>query len=247
MSSVALALVPWLALAAPPPPGPPVATGFLFKEVLVAEKKFAYCVYVPPEYAADQRWPVILFLHGSGQCGTDGLSQTEIGLPRIARKRRARCPAIVVMPQCPPGAAWEGDMARMALRCLEQTSTEYNLDPHRVYLTGLSLGGAGCWLIGAAVPDRFAAIVPVCGFGDVALAPKLASTPVWCFHGELDERVPVDRSREMVAALRAAGGKVEYTELPSARHDIWDRVYDDPALWRWLLAQRREKLPGDPP
>ena len=226
---------------------PRVAAGFLFKEITFDQQTHAYCVYVPPEYAAEREWPVILFLHGSGERGRDGFLHTDLGLPRSIRRNRARCPAIVVMPQCPPGATWSGDTVRMALACLQQTSREYRLDPQRIYLTGLSLGGAGTWLIGAALPERFAALAPVCGFGDPRDAAKLAGVPIWCFHGSADKNVPVERAREMVSAIRAAGGNIQYTEYDGAGHDVWTRTYDDPAFWRWLLAQRRAPEPKSNP
>lgn len=225
-----------------------VATGFLFKTITVGEEEYAYSVYVPPEYTAEKRWPLILFLHGSGERGTDGLQQTEIGIGRAIRRRRAWIPAIVVMPQCRPGAAWTGKMAEMALRCVEQTSREYAIDPERLYLTGLSLGGHGTWLIGAQYAHQFAALVPICGFIELGpssgavkeIAPHLTDIPIWCFHGGADTNVPPEKSREVVAAVRAAGGEVKYTEYPGVAHNSWDRAYDERALWEWLFAQRRQ-------
>jgi predicted peptidase len=223
-------------------------TGFLYRTVALGEEKYAYCVYVPPEYTPDRAWPVILFLHGAGERGSDGLLQTDVGIGRAIRRHRELIPAIVVMPQCRPGLSWTGTMARVALLCLEQTSREYRLDRQRVYLTGLSLGGQGTWLIGAEYADYFAALVPICGFAELhgstglaeKLAPRLASVPVWCFHGSADPRVPVECSRQMVELIRAAGGSVRYTEYPEAAHNVWDRAYDDPELWKWLFAQRKE-------
>jgi predicted peptidase len=139
-------------------------------------------------------------------------------------------------------------MAFMALRCLEETSREYHLDPQRLYLTGLSLGGHGAWHIAAELPNRFAALVIICGFAELGestgeatrLAEHLTNLPIWCFHGEKDENVPVQKAREMVAAIKAAGGKIEYVEYPDGTHGIWDRVYDNREVWKWLFEQRRE-------
>lgn len=217
----------------------PIATGFLYKTVTFDKREYAYCVFVPPKYTPKKAWPVILFLHGSGERGQDGFRQTEVGLPQAIRRNHNRVPAIVVMPQCRRGQSWTGDMARLALQCVEKTSREYRLDKDRIYLTGLSLGGAGTWTIAAALPERFAAIAPICGFGDVRDAPKLAGVPVWCAHGALDDRVPVERSREMVAAVRAAGGDVTYKELPRGKHNVWKATYNDQEFWRWLFAQKR--------
>ncbi len=226
-------------------PAPP-ATGFLFKTLTVDKTTYAYSVYVPPEYTAERAWPVILFLHGAGERGEDGLVQTEVGIGTAIRRHRDLIPAIVVMPQCRPGQAWVGDMANMALACLDATTREYRVDPQRVYLTGLSLGGHGSWMIAAEQPTRFAAVVPVCGFvdrGDGAsqaakIAQRLAKVPIWCFHGEADRVVPVEHSRKMVDELRKAGADVRYTEVPGVGHDVWNPAYENPELWKWLFAQR---------
>lgn len=226
------------------------ATGFLYKALSFGEQTFAYCVYVPPEYSPDRAWPVILSLHGSGERGDDGLLQTDVGIARAIRRNRKLCSAIVVMPQCRPGVWWQDDMLDMALRCVEAASREYRCDPDRVYLTGLSMGGAGAWRLASRMPDAFAAVVPICGFygrPNVAASPeqleplatRLAGLPIWCFHGAADTSVPVERSREIVEAIRAGGGQVTYTEYPDGKHNVWDRAYGDTALWRWLLAQQR--------
>lgn len=226
----------------------PAAFGFLFKTVEIDGQRVAYCVYVPPEYTHERAWPVILFLHGAGERGADGLLPTEVGIGTAIRRHREWFPAIVVMPQCAAGDVWwsEGMMNR-ALRCVEAASRDYHMDPQRLYLTGLSLGGAGTWHLGARAARHFAALVPICGFVELGassgleaqVARELADVPTWVFHGALDDRVPVARSREMVAALRAAGGNVQYTEYPDGGHNVWDQAYADPALWRWLFAQRK--------
>jgi predicted peptidase len=249
-----IALMPTLTLSLANPDSQPasapaaLATGFLYRSVTIESEKYAYCVYVPPEYTPDKPWPVILFLHGSGERGDDGFLQTEIGIGRALRRNYRMIPAIVVMPQCRPNQPWVGPMAVMALRCLEETSREYHLDPQRVYLTGLSLGGHGAWNIAAELPGRFAALLIICGFADLGestgeaarLAARLTNVPIWCFHGQKDDAVPVQKAREMVAAIKAAGGKIEYVEYPDGTHGIWDRVYDNREVWRWLFEQRRE-------
>ncbi len=252
-----------LAFAQLPPPGPGMApetqpaaaapssatvTGFIRKTVSVDDQSYAYVVYVPPDYTPERPWPVILFLHGAGERGEDGFLQTDIGIGRAIRRHHRNIPAIVVMPQCRPNEAWVGPMAGMALRCVELTSREYNLDPRRVYLTGLSLGGHGAWMLAASYPDKWAAVVPICGFAEYAestglaekIAPRLTDIPIWCFHGAADKMVPVEKSRELVEAIKAAGGKsIWYTEYPNGNHNVWDKAYDDPELWRWLFAQER--------
>jgi predicted peptidase len=146
-------------------------------------------------------------------------------------------------------------MAEMAMRCLDETTRDYKVDPDRTYLTGLSMGGFGAWLVAERVPGRFAAVVPICGFYGQPnavtdaealgkMAENLRSTPIWCFHGALDTAVPVDRSREIVAAIRSAGGDVKYTEFADGQHDVWTRVYADATVWNWMLAQRRTPAGG---
>ncbi len=222
----------------------PVAdTGFLYKTVTSDEREYAYCVYVPPEYDPVRPWPTILFLHGSGERGSDGFLHTDVGIARTLRRNRKMIPAIVVMPQCVRGGTWtQPAMATMALRCLEDVSRHYHVDHDRLYLTGLSLGGGGVWYLAARVPTAWAAIVPVCAIpGDAAAAGRIAPIPCWAFHGEKDDRVPVGATRTMIDALKSAGGKPRYTEYPGGNHFIWNRVYDDRQLWRWLFEQRRAK------
>ncbi|MFH1747706.1 MAG: dienelactone hydrolase family protein [Planctomycetota bacterium] len=248
-----IALIPTLALLAPQESQPTapqrhaIATGFLHKTLSLGEAEYDYCVYVPPEYTPDKPWPVILFLHGSGECGRDGFLQTDVGIARAIRRYRYFFPAIVVMPQCRPGTSWSGPMAHMALASVEATSREYYLDADRLYLTGLSLGGQGTWLLGAQYADQFAALVPICGFVELGestgqaekLVPHLANMPIWCFHGDTDRSVPVVKAREMVKLLKAAGGQVKYTEYEGVSHNSWDRAYKTPELWQWLFTQRR--------
>lgn len=223
------------------------ATGFLYKTLTFEHETYAYGVYIPPDYTPDRPWPVILFLHGSGERGDDGLLQTDVGIGRAIRHNHRAIPAIVVMPQCRDKHDWVGPMSQLALRCIEQTSREYYLDPDRLYLTGLSLGGQGAWNLAARLPDRFAAVVPVCGFAELGpptglatrLAEHLTKVPIWCFHGDEDKAVPVEKGREMVEAVREAGGNIQYTEVKGGTHNVWDRAYGDRELWRWLFAQKR--------
>ncbi len=219
---------------------PAHASGFLFRKVTFESQDFPYCVFVPPSYTPQRAWPVILFLHGSGEAGDDGFLQTDVGIGRALRRYHRMIPAIVVMPQAPRQAQWTGTMSRMALRCVEETSRDYHLDPQRVYLTGLSLGGIGAWALAAELPDRFAAVVPICGVGDPDAAGRLKDLPIWAFHGSADDRVPVSGSREVVRALREAGSsKIQYTEIENGGHLIWDQAYADPQLWKWLFSQSR--------
>ena len=148
------------------------------------------------------------------------------------------------MPQCPDREDWSGANGAMAVKCVEATTREYSCDLSRIYITGLSLGGAGTWYIASKLPTVFAAVAPVCGFTGADDADRIATAlkdlPIWIFHGEKDGAVPVEESRRMAEFLRAKGAKVQYTEYEGANHGIWDRVYDDPEFWKWLFAQHRE-------
>jgi predicted peptidase len=216
-------------------------TGFLNRTVTHEGKSYPYVVYVPRDFTPDRKWPVVLFLHGAGERGSDGLKQSHVGLGAALRFHSERYPALAVMPQCAGGDRWSGAMAAQALAALDQTLAEFPVDADRQYLTGLSMGGYGSFLIASQHPERFAAVAAICGGGDpAAMAPKLKDLPLWVFHGDADTAVPVARSREMVEAIRAAGGtKLKYTEYPDVGHNSWDPAYADPELPKWLFAQKR--------
>jgi predicted peptidase len=248
-----------LLLLARPAGAQRVETGFLDRTVTVAGKSFRYQVYIPADYATRPTWPVILFLHGAGERGNDGLLQTTVGLGPAIRQAPGRFPAVVVFPQVPPDSQWVGTPAEMALAALAQTLAEFHGDRDRVYLTGLSMGGHGSWYLAYRHPELFAAIAPICGWvedpprfsGSVpvvppdsgpplpALARRLARTPVWIFHGEMDAVVPVTASREPAAALKAVSPDARYTEYLGLNHNSWDATYASDEFLRWLFAQRR--------
>ncbi|MDH5196060.1 MAG: alpha/beta hydrolase-fold protein [Gemmatimonadota bacterium] len=241
-------------------------TGFLDRRVTLDGSDYAYQVYVPAAYDPAAAWPVILFLHGMGERGSDGLFQTEVGLGRAVRRHPDRYPAIIVFPQTPTTATWQEVPGvpgppvgpRLALAALDRTLGEFHTDSTRVYLTGLSMGGNGSWYLAYHHPERFAALVVVCGYvsgrwGDlfppiapaaspdpfVAVAQRVSRIPVWIFHGEEDPVVPVSESRGMAAALQTLGTDVRYTELPGIGHEAWDPAYDGAAFATWLFTQRR--------
>jgi len=219
-------------------------TGFLDRTTRVADTTYRYVVYVPFDWTPDRAWPVILFLHGAGERGTDGLRQSEIGLGRAIRLNPDRVPAIVVFPQLPPDQRWLDEPADAAKQALDASIAEFHGDPRRLYLTGLSLGGYGVWHLALAHPGRFAALVPVCGGiastnKPGAVARALRHLPVWMFHGSADDIIPVNESRRMNAALRREGADVRYTEYKGVGHNSWERAYAEPELWRWLFTQRQ--------
>jgi predicted peptidase len=219
----------------------PVTTGFLNKTAAVDGVRYPYVVYVPQNYSPRKQWPVILFLHGSGERGSDGLIQTQVGLGAAIRMHPARYPALAVLPQCARDSnGWDGKMLDFALLALDQTLAEYTIDPARQYLTGLSMGGFGSWRIASLHPERFAAVVPICGGGEPkTMAKKLKGLPIWVFHGESDEVVLPARSQKMVEAIRAAGSEaIRYTLLPGIGHNSWDPAYNSKEFTDWLFSQR---------
>ena len=237
-------------------------TGFLDRRVSVAGQSHHYQVFVPFSYTPAQRWPVILFLHGAGERGDDGLLPTQVGLGAAVRQNAARFPAIIVFPQSPAESLWAGTTAQVAIAALEQVSREFQTDSDRVYLTGLSLGGNGVWYLAYRYPSRFAALIPICGFVTPffpttrpftpvippdsgapfdALARQLRRVPTWIVHGEIDGAVPVDQSRQAAAAFKAVGAPVQYLEIPGTNHNVWDATYGSPSLMSWLFAQRRSR------
>ena len=197
----------------------------------------SYLLYLPDGYKDDRsrRWPLVVFLHGAGERGDD-LNKVKLhGPPRYIAKGTSY-PFILLAPQCPEKRWWDADVI---LALLDRVAAAYRVDPDRVYLTGLSMGGFGTWEAAATAPRRFAAIVPICGGGDPATAPKLVHTPIWAFHGADDPVVPVARSRRMVDAVQAAGGDAKLTVYPDTGHDSWTRTYEDPRVFDWLLAHKR--------
>jgi len=230
-------------------------TGFLDRTVTVAGTEYKYQVFVPDNWTKKTKWPVILFLHGAGERGDDGLIQTEVGIGTAIRRYRSRFPAVIVMPQCRRNDWWaESNMADVAMATLAQAQKEFHGDPTRIYLTGLSMGGYGTWYLAGKYPGKFAAIVPICGG---VLVPDMArqqsaddnapyteaakkiggQTPVWIFHGGDDPVVPVTESRRMNDAMKALGGEVHYTEYPGVGHNSWEKAYAETELLTWMLSK----------
>ncbi len=217
-------------------------TGFLdcvYKDADGNEAK--YVLFVPKEYKADNDTPLILFLHGAGEKGTDGKKQMKAGLGPAVKKKADSFPFLVIFPQAEKGWQAGGADAKQALAILADVQKHYKVDAKRVYLTGLSMGGFGTWSLAAAYPKKWAAIVPICGGGNPKTAEKIKDIPCWCFHGDADPAVNVEQSRSMIEALKKAGGEPKYTEYPKVGHNSWDKAYATPELYEWLLKQ---KLPS---
>ena len=209
----------------------------------------------PPAVEPGRLHPLVLFLHGAGERGRDNEKQLKYLPSWMAEPSlRERHPCFLLAPQCREDERWvdvswvdkksepQGppttDMLA-AIAVLNDVMSREPVDPTRIYLTGLSMGGYGTWDLAARQPERFAAIMPICGGGDEATAPRLAKLPVWCFHGDADKAVPVERSRSMIAALEAAGGNPKYSELQGVGHDSWTPAYRDPAVLDWLFGQAK--------
>jgi predicted peptidase len=205
----------------------------------IRQVRLNYLLFLPGGYAADpqQRWPLVLFLHGLGETGSDVELVKKHGIPKIVEERRD-LPFIAVSPQCPYRFCWMSE-ADTLNALLDEIVASYAVDDDRVYLTGLSMGGYGAWHLAIQYPDRFAAVVPIAGGGDPGQVCALKDVPVWAFHGALDDVVDPGESQEMVAALEACGGDVQFTLYSGVTHDSWTQTYDNPELYEWLLNQVR--------
>ena len=212
--------------------------GFLAKSVKVNGKDVKYVVYVPPTYDPKTATPTIVFLNGMGECGTDGFRQITAGLGAAVMHDVDKWPFIIVFPQKQEsGAKWEDDAEQaVAMAALDAARRELNVDQSRLYLTGISQGGHGTWAIAAQHPDMFAAIAPICGWGTKEMAEKLVKMPVWVFHGEEDNTVPVGEAHKMVDYLKAVGGSCTLTTYPGVGHNSWDKAYQEEKLYEWFLA-----------
>jgi predicted peptidase len=214
-----------------------------------------YRMMRPAKVEAGKKYPLVIFFHGAGERGSDNEKQLVHGMKDFASDgNRAKYPAFVVAPQCPEGQQWvnvpwsddrhtlpaqPSDSMRLSLALVDSLVKELPVDKSRIYVTGLSMGGFGTWDAIARRPDFFAAAAPICGGGDRATAKSLAKLPIWIFHGDSDTAVKTQRSRDMVAALKAAGGEPKYTEYPRTGHDSWSPTYRDPKFMEWLFAQQR--------
>lgn len=221
-------------------------------------EEFQYRLLKPRQIEPGRKYPVILFLHGAGERGADNKAQLKY-LPEwlASDENREKYPCFLIVPQCRSERKWSNvnwsapsasdlpaepsDQMQAAVKILDLVLQEFPCDVDRVYLTGISMGGYGSWDLAERMPQRFAAVVPVCGGGDPKHADRLVNVPVWAWHGDADKAVPVARSREMIAAIQAAGGHPKYTELPGVGHNSWVQAYHEPGnVLPWLFAQVRK-------
>lgn len=217
----------------------------------------------------NQKFPLVVYLHGGGSRGEDGIKPVNEPLPKLlaTAEMRERFPCFILVPQCREGlyedgrpynwTKWENqkaapaqwlksdeetsDQLRAAMAALKDVLERQSVDPARVYLTGVSMGGSGTWSWAARQPEQFAALLTVCGLSEVSRAEPLSKVPVWTFHGAKDDVVPVQRTRDLVKALEGLGGNVKYTEYPEGGHGIASHAFseDDYAAIRWLFEQKR--------
>ena len=265
---LALACGTWPAVAAAtavesnsPSPQRPQDTGFLNRRIVQNGTTYRFQVYLPEEWRRDdgKHWPIILFLHGRGERGSEGMWQTQIGVAEAVRNHPDRWPFVIVMPQCPESAHWtDPAMLDLAMGALDQETKEFHGDPSRTYLTGLSMGGYGAWELARLHPHRWAAIAIAAGgvfwsyepdrWQEASTLPAeyahaVGRTPVWLFHGSLDATVVPRQSELMYDAFKSAGGDIRLWIYQGLKHDCWTRAYDEPDLPRWLLAHHLPQAP----
>ncbi len=221
-----------------------------FEEKVTKTLTADYLLYLPKDYTKERSktYPMILFLHGAGERGTNVNKVAVHGPPKLIKAGKD-FPFIIISPQCPDGKVWSVETLNALLDDVERT---YRVDKSRVYLTGLSMGGYGTWALGLGFPERFAAMAPICGGGerityllgsrDKARGPLLKSMPIWAFHGAKDTVVPLSESERMVEMLKKGGNQnVKLTVYPEAQHDSWTATYDNPELFEWFLQHKRER------
>jgi predicted peptidase len=207
------------------------------KEVLQSYE-VNYLIYLPDGYNQTSKpWPLVLFLHGAGERGNDLEIVKRNGLPKLIDEG-TEFPFILVSPQCPERTSWDN---KLLINLLDEIESKYNVDKRREYLTGLSMGGHATWSLAIQNPERFAAIIPVCGRGYSQDVYVLKDVPVWAFHGAKDDIVSIEDGKKMVDALEKAGGTVKFTSYPEANHDAWTETYDNPEIYDWLLSHSLNK------
>lgn len=222
-------------------------------------KSLPYRLLKPDATDAGKTYPLVIFLHGAGERGTDNKKQLawfwkEKGPSVLTRPEVAKEKAFVLVPQCPDGKRWVevpwekgsykspevSEPLKLTLALTDALLKELPIDPDRVYVVGMSMGGYGALDAVQRRPELFAACVPICGAGDPGKAKDIAHVPVWAFHGDADTAVPVKGSREIVDALKKAGAEPKYTEYPKVGHNSWSPAFEEKEFWNWLLAQKRK-------
>jgi predicted peptidase len=229
-----------------PRPGVQVCQQYIVKQDPSQDvlEEINYLLYLPKSYSKNTQWPLVVFLHGAGQRGYDLNLIRQEGLPKefeqeptTELRQMIRNRFILISPQCPENSGWGPGSV---IDLVEHICRKYAVDRTRIYLTGFSMGGRGTWSTACHAPELFAAIVPLAGSGDPSQAECLKDMPIWAFHGDKDNTVKVSNQEEMVEAVKKYNENVKFTVYPSKGHDICDITYQDPKLYEWLLAQRRD-------
>ena len=212
-----------------------------FTAQVTAQVGLKYLLYLPEDYGKTPRqWPLVLFLHGSGERGDDVQLVAKHGPPKLVKEGK-QFPFVIVSPQCPEWEWWTSGTQLAALSALlDDIVARYHIDQDRIYVTGLSMGGFATWQLAFEYPHRFAAIAPICGKGDPAKAARIKHLPAWVFHGAKDPTVPLSGSQEMVDALKQYDSDVKFTVYPEALHDSWTETYNNPELYDWFLKHQRK-------
>lgn len=208
--------------------------------------KVDYLIYQPKDYKKDgeKKFPLMIFLHGRGESRGGIEAVAKWGPPQMVA-RGEELPFIILSPQCPAGDFWSSEkQVEVVTELIDEIISSHAVDSQKIYLTGLSMGGFGSWTLAAKFPEKFAAVVPICGAGDPKTADRLKHLPIWVFHGDQDTIIPIKHSAEMVDAIRTAGGtKILYTVLEHVGHNSWSAAYATPELYSWMLAHTNEKQP----
>jgi predicted peptidase len=229
--------------------------GFCFTQ---GDKSLPYRLYIPAKLEPGRKYPLIVYLHGSGSIGNDNRKQLTLAKSFTTTDIQQENPCFVLAPQCPEGNRWipyknpanvsyepgkyampkePASSLSMAMKIVEATIKDYPVDIKRVYVIGPSLGGYATWEIISRMPDTFAAAAPVCGGGDVAQAGKIAAIPIWAFHGTIDPVVKVEQTRVMIEAVKKCGGNPQFTEYPEVKHNAWDFAFKDKEMLKWMFSQ----------
>jgi predicted peptidase len=216
-------------------------------QYLTPNDTLLYRLLKPVEQNENARYPLVIFLHGSGERGNDNVITLKHIAPLFLKEsNRLKYPCFVVVPQCPANENWTypdwyhepGEPMSSVVALLDSLKALPFIDSSRIYLTGLSMGGYGTWYLLTKYPETFAAAVPICGGGDIHQVENFKHVPIWNFHGAKDDAVPVERSRSMIRALKDAGGKPAYTEYRNTGHESWVNAYAEPGLLPWIFSQK---------
>lgn len=207
-----------------------------FSKEIKKKVEMNYLLYLPKNYnSAQEKFPLMLFLHGAGERGSDLNLVKRHGPPKLIDQGKD-FQFIVVSPQCPENVWWSTDDLSALL---DELVEHYQVDEKKIYVTGLSMGGFGTWALAEKYPERFAAIAPICGGGNPLTICKIGKLPIWVFHGAKDPVVSINESQQMVTALKNCGNNAKFTIYPETGHDAWTETYNNPELYDWLLKQSK--------